>query len=269
MRRLTALLLCLLLLPCAVLSEQPDGAEDRDGQIIYEDVMLDGDDAGENGAEETEPRERTARDDFLDRIIEQGRELWTKAGGKPQRAHYKGDIYVCKNFTTYLFRQNRDDFRMAEYPDVTLVIPDNLPKDKCKPYAYGLAWIDVPASKGNPFYAAAEFRYNSKLSKEENMALAMDFLRQAQRGDFFQMTGNYGSGSGAHSAILLGYDPQTDEIHWMDSNMSGKRIKGIRYGYVQFDTVKSVEWWAGKFCQRKCGATIYRLRDDIVYAAGK
>ena len=208
----------------------------------------------------------TAREDFLNRIIEMGRELYERAKGKAQRAHYKGDIYVCKNFTTHLFRENRDDFRMAEFPTVKLVIPNNLPKDKCKPYAYGLAWEDIPAEKGNPFVEAARFRYDSSLSKAENMEIAKEFLRQTQRGDLFQMTGFYGSGSGAHSAIMLGFNPQTDEISWMDSNMHHKRINGINYGYVQYDEVRTTEWWAEKFCQKKCGATLYRLRDDIIYA---
>ena len=101
---------------------------------------------------------------------------------------------------------------------------------------------------------------------EENMALACDFMRQAQRGDYFQMSAKYEYGTGAHSAIMLGYDPETDEIHWMDSNMRGGKKKGIRYGLVQFDEVKNVEWWASTFCKKTRGATLYRLRDDIIYA---
>ena len=103
---------------------------------------------------------------------------------------------------------------------------------------------------------------------EENMALACDFMRQAQRCDYFQMSAKYEYGTGAHSAIMLGYDPETDEIHWMDSNMRGGKKKGIRYGLVQFDEVKSVEWWASTFCKKTRGATLYRLRDDIVYRPG-
>ena len=100
------------------------------------------------------------------------------------------------------------------------------------------------------------------------MALACDFMRQAQRGDYFQMSAKYEYGTGAHSAIMLGYDPETDEIHWMDSNMRGGKKKGTRYGLVQFDEVKSVEWWASTFCKKTRGATLYRLRDDIVYRPG-
>ena len=209
--------------------------------------------------------ENPARKDFIDRIVALGQKLYEEAGGKRKRAHYASDIYVCKNFTVYLFRQNRDDFRMAEFPDVELVIPNNLEAKKCKPYAYGFLWEDVPAEKGNPFYAAEQFIYDSNLSREENMELAMDFMRKAQRGDYFQMSADYQYGVGAHSAIMLGYDAETDEIHWMDSNMRGGKINGIRYGLVQFDEVKSVEWWAAAFCHKKRGATLYRLRDDIVY----
>lgn len=208
---------------------------------------------------------QTARDDLIERIISLGQELYIQADGKSQRAHYKGDIYVCKNFTVHLFKENRDDFCMAEYPDVQLCIPNNLPSDECKPYYYGLAWEEIDAEDGNPFYEAASFRYNTELSKEENLELAKEFMRQVQRGDFFQMSAKYEYGTGAHSAIMLGYDAETDEIHWMDSNMRGGKKNGVRYGLVQFDEVKSVEWWASTFCLKGRGATIYRLRDDIIY----
>jgi len=155
---------------------------------------------------------------------------------------------------------------MAEYPDVELRIPNNLPAAKCKPYYYGFYWEDIPASKGNPFYEAAAFRYDAKLSKEENMELAKEFMRQVQRGDYFQMSAKYEYGTGAHSAIMLSYDSAKDEIHWFDSNMRGGKRNGIRYGIVQFDEVKSVEWWASTFCHKGRGATLYRLRDDIIYA---
>ena len=219
--------------------------------------------------EETADDTLTARADLINRIIALGQELYIKANGKSQRAHYKRDIYVCKNFTTYLFRQNRDDFCMAEYPDVQLLVPNNLSAAKSKPYSYGIEWEDISPEKGNPFYIAAQFKYDKNLSEEENMALACDFMRQAQRGDYFQMSAKYEYGTGAHSAIMLGYDPETDEIHWMDSNMRGGKKKGIRYGLVQFDEVKSVAWWASTFCKKTRGATLYRLRDDIVYRPGQ
>ena len=81
------------------------------------------------------------------------------------------------------------------------------------------------------------------------------------------MTANYSHGVGAHSAIMISdYDPDTNTVHWMDSNMSGKKINGIRYGKVQFDAVESIDWWVSAFCQKKRGATLYRLREDIIFA---
>ena len=96
----------------------PDGQEIPDPTPVEE--------VTDDTAVEEEPAEYTPRDDFIDRIIALGQEKYEEAGGRAQRAHYAEDIYVCKNFTVYLFRQNRDDFRMAEYPDTTLVIPNNL-----------------------------------------------------------------------------------------------------------------------------------------------
>ena len=279
LRRGWILLICLAMAAAVVYAED---AEDLEIGEVVEDVLLD--EKGEeiplpSGTETPLPAEETpipaeethtspAREDFIRRIIATGKKLYEDAGGKRKRAHYKGDDYVCKNYTVRLFKDNRKDFRMAEFPETTLVIPNNLPADKCKPYKYGFLWEEVPAEKGNPFVVGAQFIYDSGLSKEENLERAKEFMRQAQPGDFFQMSAQYEYGIGAHSAILMGYDPETDEIHWLYSNMRGGKIKGIRYGVVQYDEVKSVEWWAKAFCHKGRGATMYRLREDIVYAEG-
>ena len=205
---------------------------------LAEDVYLD--EPTPEAAEETADDTLTARDDLINRIIALGQELYIKANGKSQRAHYKRDIYVCKNFTTYLFRQNRDDFCMAEYPDVQLLVPNNLSAAKSKPYSYGIEWEDISPEKGNPFYIAAQFKYDKNLSEEENMALACDFMRQAQRGDYFQMSAKYEYGTGAHSAIMLGYDPETDEIHWMDSNMRGVVYNDFGRLYAKCPGIRAV-----------------------------
>ena len=207
-----------------------------------------------------------AREDLINRIIETGHKLYTAANGKLQRAHYASDIYVCKNFTVHVFRENCDDFCMAEYPDTALIIPNNLPAEECKPYSYGYCWEDVKPEEGNPFYIAAQFVYDTSLSKKENMEKALEFMRQVKRGDYIQMSAKYYYGTGAHSAIMISdYDPDSNTVHWMDSNMAGEKRGGIRYGKVQFDAKKSIDWWADAFCKKTRGATLYRLREDIIY----
>lgn len=268
MRRMLMLLLAILLLPLFAAAE--------DDEIYFSDLIQ----YNPQEAVEVEvvvtPAEpvlpdviapaNPAREEFIDRIISMGYDLFVKADGRAQSAHYKRDIYLCKNFTTHIFNELRDDYCIAEFPDVRLRIPNNLPRAECRPYSYGLAWEEIPAEDGNPFYVAAEFRYDNDLSYEENFVLACDFMRQAQRGDFFQMSADYEYGVGAHSAIMMGYDPETDEIHWMDSNMRGyTNSKGVRYGICQYDEVRSVQWWAEAFCHKGRGATLYRLRDDISY----
>ena len=262
MRRLRLLLL--ILLPICCLAE--------DEEIYFEDVIVFNPQEAisvappvEVQTEALETAQNEAREEFIDRIFDLGHDLYIAANGKAQRAYKKGDIYLCKNFTTHIFNELRDDFCMAENPDVKLRVPNNLPSAKCKPYYYGFYWEDIDAEDGNPFYEAASFRYDTKLSKEENMALAMEFMRQVQRGDYFQMSAKYEYGTGAHSAIMMGYDAEKDEIHWLDSNMRGGKRNGIRYGLVQYDEVKSVEWWASTFCVKGRGATLFRLRDDIAY----
>lgn len=259
-RMMCAVLVCMLLCPAAALGEAVITFGDA------EDVSLtDTEPAAEPAAAPV--GDDQARQAFIDDIIALAKQKFDETHGKAQRAQYSGDIYVCKNFTVYLFRQNAAKYRMAEYPDVELVIPDNLPKDQCKDYVYGVEWKDVPAEDGNPFYAAASFRYDPDRSKEENRQLAREFLQQVQRGDYFQMAANYYYGIGAHSMIFIAdYDPATDTVRWCDSNMKGEKRNGERYGYVQYDAVKEIDWFVDAFCRKKYGATLYRLRDDIIYA---
>ncbi len=198
---LSSLLLVCLAVPCAL------------GETLSMQEMLDAQDAIvlTQESQTVDTPSSAAREDFIDRILATAKSLYDAAGGRPQRAQYSGDIYVCKNFTVHLFRENCGDFRMAEFPDVPLVIPNNQKKADCAPYVYGVEWQDVPASDGNPFYAAASFRYDGSLSKEENRQRAREFLMQVKRGDYFQMAANYYYGVGAHSMIFIeDYDPETD-----------------------------------------------------------
>ena len=266
-RMLSLLMILSLLLSLCVFSS----ALAEEDEEIVEDVMLDDSDQEEpDSADEQEPSgsaSSAARDAFIDDIIALGKELYDKADGKLQRAHYKGDIYVCKNFTVYVFRQTRSKYRMAEYPDTELKIPNNLPAKQCRPYAYGYCWEEITASDGNPFVEAAQFLYDTSLSKAENHALAEEFMKHARKGDYFQMTGDYSGGKGAHSAIFMSdYDPETDTVRSLESNRAGKRINGLRYGKVMYDCELSIDEWVGFFCRKKCGATLYRLRDDIIFA---
>ncbi len=207
----------------------------------------------------------TPRQAFIEDILALARELYDKADGKPQRAHYKGDIYVCKNFTVYLFEQNAGKYRMAEYPDVPLVIPANLPKEECKTFNYGIAWKDIPASKGNPFVLVDRFLYDKNESKAENLARAIEFLKQLKRGDYYQVYSVTDYGTGPHSLVISAdYDLENDIVTWCDSNFKFVKRNGIRYGYVQYDTTATAEWFAGQMLYRKAGASIYRLRDDII-----
>lgn len=210
-------------------------------------------------------KEGSARGELIDRMIALAEDVYRRAGGRAQKANSPGDIYVCKNFTVYLFRQNRDDYRMAAFPDVPLVIPNNLPAKESKPYSYGISWEAVAPEEGNPFEIAAQFFYDPEKSGEENRERAMALMRQVKRGDFFQMSAQYYYGVGAHSLVFIeDYDPQEDSVTWTDSNMKGESRGGVRYGYVQFEANKKIEWFVDAFCKKGRGATLYRLREDIV-----
>ena len=207
----------------------------------------------------------TPRVELIDSILAEAKKLYDDANGRLQKAHYAGDVYLCKNFTVAVFKADSDDFRMAEFPEVKLVIPDNLPREESKPYQYGIEWLDIKPEEGNPFYAAHQFKYDKELSKKENVEKAMAFMREVKRGDFFQMSAKYYYGVGAHSLIFTAdYNPETDSVLWTDSNMKGEKRGGIRYGLPQYDAQKKIEWFVDAFCQPGRGATLYRLRDDII-----
>ena len=52
-------------------------------------------------------------------------------------------------------------------------------------------------------------------------------------------------------------------IHWTDSNMRGKRVNGVRWGYLKWDADGTAEWFINCINTPKRGATLYRLRDDL------
>ena len=205
------------------------------------------------------------RDHLIDRFLANAKQLYDDAGGRLQSAHYSGDIYLCKNFTVEVFRRSKGGFALAAAPGKELVIPNNLPREESKPYQYGIEWEEIPAEDGNPFTLAAQFKYDKNLSKKENVAAATAFMHEVKKGDFFQMSADYYYGVGAHSLIFIAdYDPDTDTVHWTDSNMKGQKKNGIRYGLAQWDAEKKVKWFVDAFCHPGRGASLYRLRDDVV-----
>lgn len=271
--RLLTLLLCLLLLPVAALMEDEVSLFGGDAPASTVSPSVPDAETETPPAAESLPAVETpgsaadpaARDAFIDDMIALAQSLYQKANGRAQKASSAGDIYVCKNFTVHLFRENRSDYRLAEFPEVELRIPNNLPAKESKPYTYGIAWEEVAPEQGNPFYAAHSFYYDSELSAAQNREKAMAFMREVKRGDFFQMSAKYYYGVGAHSAVFISdYDPATNEVAWTDSNMKGESRNGVRYGYVQYDARKDIGWFVDAFCQKGRGATLYRLRDDII-----
>jgi hypothetical protein len=179
-------------------------------------------------------------------------------------AQEDGDIGICKNFVMRLFDTFSADYRMLAYPTLALHMPKNNSKADCAPYDYGIEWKPETAADGSPFTLVAQFKYDNALTQEENAELARNLLVQVQKGDFLQIVGYYGGGNGPHSLyVIRDYDPLTQMIHWTDSNMRGKRIDGVRWGYLQYDADADVAWWVDVINMKKRGASLYRLRDDL------
>lgn len=203
-----------------------------------------------------------------DRLIEQ---MFAEAlaNSKDKRYRYAPaqedwHVGVCKNFVMRLFDTFSSEYRMAQYPDLKLYMPKNKSKKDSAPYDYGIEWRPEGPADGAPFEVAAQFKYDASLSKAENMAKCRQVLYSVQRGDFFQMVGYYYYGNGPHSLLFMeDYEPKTDNVHWTDSNMKGDRVDGVRWGYIQYDAVKTAEWFVEAICTKNRGCTIYRLRDDL------
>ena len=174
------------------------------------------------------------------------------------------DRGVCKNFVMRMFDTFKDAYAMKQYPDLPLHMPKNNSKANCSPYDYGVEWRIETAEDGDPFEIAALFRYDNSLSKEENRAACRQVLESVQTGDFFQMAGNYYYGNGPHSLLFIAdYNPVNDEVHWTDSNMKNDNVDGYHWGYMQYDAVRTAEWFVNAICMKNRGCTLYRLRDDL------
>lgn len=174
------------------------------------------------------------------------------------------DRGICKNFVKRMFDTFKDAYAMKEYPDLPLHMPLNNSKKNCAPYDYGIEWRIETAADGSPFEIAGQFKYDNDKTKEENRALCRAVLESVQAGDFFQMTGDYYYGKGAHSLLFIAdYDPATNEVHWTDSNMKNDTVDGYHYGYMQYNAVKSIDWFIDAICFKLHGCTLYRLRDDL------
>ncbi len=174
------------------------------------------------------------------------------------------DRGVCKNFVMRMFDTFKDAYAMAEYPDLPLHMPKNNSKVNCAPYDYGVEWRHETAEDGSPFEIAASFRYDSALSKEENRAACRQVLESVKSGDFFQMAGNYYYGNGPHSLLFIAdYNAATDEVRWTDSNMKNDKVDGYHWGYMQYDAVRTAEWFVDAICMKNRGCTLYRIREDL------
>jgi hypothetical protein len=203
---------------------------------------------------------------LIDDYLALAESLTIRAGGAAQSAYYAKDIYVCKNFAGRVLRLGAQNLRIEGYPGAEIHMPANLEPEDCAPYDYGIAWVNAGLDDGNPFYEAASFRYDLALTPEENKQAAREVLSQAKRGDFFQVKITSEYGVTPHTLIFCeDYDAVNGILTCTDSNFDGYYVGGVRYGYVYYGAERSAEWFANALCHSWHGATLYRLRDDIVY----
>lgn len=226
------------------------------------------DEAGSEASVEKTVTILSPREKMMDDMFALAQKNSTDSYYKHAPAQTDTDRGVCKNFVMRLFDTFKDGYAMAQYPSLALHMPKNKSKKDSAPYQYGIEWREESAEDGSPFYIAAQYKYDDSLTKAENQQKCREVLQSVQKGDFFQMCGDYYYGNGPHSLLFMtNYDPSSDQLHWTDSNMKGDTVNGARWGYLQFDAVNTAEWFvqaiAGKSTYKTRGCTVYRLRDDL------
>lgn len=172
----------------------------------------------------------------------------------------------CRRFQVNSFAEASAAYALAGQPDAVLYLPvEHAPKeDTGRPV--GMAW-DMAGEAGNAFVEAARFDYDPALTLRENREAARAFLSDIRAGDLMQLLARYSSGGRGTHTILLSqpYDPRDPMLYWMDSNFSNTIVDGERYAYVrarQAWPLEEVVDWLTK--DENNGATLYRLREDVV-----
>lgn len=207
----------------------------------------------------------TPREQLIDDMIALAFADYKDANKNFLRANKSGDPGIAKNFLMRLFDAYKLSYCMAEYPDVELTMPPMDASKNCKPYRYGVQWAQKEPADGNCFIQVDEFRHDPDLGTAENREHALKLLQKVQKGDLLQLAGKCEDFNSVHSLLFTqDYDVVADQLCWTDCNMKGKRIHGARYGWVQFDTKRSTTWMLDTVCRNLCGATLYRLRDDLI-----
>lgn len=187
--------------------------------------------------------------------------------GALNRASGSGYHGQCRRFQADSLAEAAQGFGLAGFPGAALAIPlDHRPAEETG-MPVGSVWAEAEEGTVCPYDAVASFAYDTALSARENAANARAFLENVQAGDVLQMIAIYNSGArGTHTLLISQpYDAREDMLYWCDSNFSNTRVDGVRYGYARahqaWAMTEVAGWIAGG---ENTGATLYRLREDIV-----
>lgn len=187
--------------------------------------------------------------------------------GEARPSASRSDAGQCKQYQINAFAQASGGYRLADYPDTPLYLPFEHNNQELTGRPVGAAWDMPEPETGNAFVEVAHFDYNKDLTKRENIAVAKAFLSLVRAGDFLQMQGTYSSGGrGTHTLMFTKpYDPRLPSLFWSDSNFANRMVDGVRYGvakaYQTWPLEEVAGWIAADWYH---GATLYRLRDDVV-----
>jgi hypothetical protein len=129
-------------------------------------------------------------------------------------------------------------------------MPPNHPPGEYDSPEYGICWED----EGCAFNTVTEFRAtgNHKYNKEQ----IKELLRTVQRGDILQMRWKLGNKYYPHTLIFTS-TLRGNKIEVCDSNRKPAGGRKVSCDYL------SVDYFIKALDCKNCGATLYRLRDDI------
>lgn len=214
------------------------------------------------GASGVPPRERIIARMLLIEVSQDG-SLSRSSGSR-----YHGQ---CRRFQADSLEEAVRGFELEGFPGLLPTIPLEHREEEETGMPAGSVWSEALEGTVCAYDAVASFTFDPARTAKENLESAKAFLRGAQAGDVLQMIATYNSGArGTHTLMLSQpYDARKDMLYWCDSNFSNTRIDGVKYGYArahQAWAMKDVAAWISS--SENTGATLYRLRNDIVEIDG-
>lgn len=174
----------------------------------------------------------------------------------------------CKRYLINTFARAAEQYALSVAPGQPLAMPE-MPNPKDDSRVHGCAWTLPSIFNGNPFYLAGRYDFNPAVGTKDNIKAVRAMLETVRPGDVVQLMAVFNNGErGTHTLLVTGgYNNDTDTLYWADSNFRVRVVEGVRYGAVEYNQSRGIDEIAGWLAQASCGASVYRLSNDVALRA--